>query len=156
VSNSTGHIVAATGLFTHPDGRVLMVRTHIRGWEFPGGQVEPGEAVLDGLLREVIEEAGIRVEVDALAGVYTNAQNPPKLILQYIGRAVSFELATSEETPESAWVERASVLERITHPVIRLRAQDALEYNGGVIHRVYTSPPFQLLQTTHINHHHQS
>ncbi|MGB1906015.1 MAG: 8-oxo-dGTP diphosphatase MutT [Spongiibacter sp.] len=49
------------------DGRILLSRraanTHQGGlWEFPGGKLEPGETLLDGLSRELHEELGITVQ----------------------------------------------------------------------------------------------
>lgn len=45
---------------------VLLVQNKRRNgstdWSTPGGVVEPGEEVIDGLAREVIEETGIRVQ----------------------------------------------------------------------------------------------
>ncbi|MFP5383464.1 MAG: Nudix family hydrolase [Gammaproteobacteria bacterium] len=51
-------------------GRVLVAQRlphqHLAGlWEFPGGKLEPGESLADGMRREIREELG--VEVDALA-----------------------------------------------------------------------------------------
>ena len=44
---------------------VLLVQNRRRNgsldWSTPGGVVEPGEEVIDGLVREVIEETGLRV-----------------------------------------------------------------------------------------------
>ena len=36
------------------------------GWELPGGKVEPGEAPMDALHREIREEMGVDIEVGAL------------------------------------------------------------------------------------------
>ena len=37
------HIVAVSGLISHPNGKILLIRGPRRGWEFPGGQVEEGQ-----------------------------------------------------------------------------------------------------------------
>ena len=52
------HFVSAAGVVFKED-KVLLIRSDRRGWEFPGGIVENGEAVLDALKREICEESGI-------------------------------------------------------------------------------------------------
>lgn len=52
------------------DGRLLISRRatgkHLAGfWEFPGGKQEPGEDLTECLARELTEELGIEVRVDA-------------------------------------------------------------------------------------------
>lgn len=58
------HVAAA--VLRDPAGRVLLSRRHDhlhQGglWEFPGGKLEPGEVVGQGLVRELREELGIEV-----------------------------------------------------------------------------------------------
>ncbi|HUK13867.1 MAG TPA: (deoxy)nucleoside triphosphate pyrophosphohydrolase [Thermoanaerobaculaceae bacterium] len=52
------------------DGRYLLGRrlegSHLGGlWEFPGGGVEPGETPSEALVRELDEELGVAIAVDA-------------------------------------------------------------------------------------------
>ena len=65
------HFVSAAGLI-YKGGRVLLIRSERRGWEIPGGVVEQGEAILDGLKREIFEESGIAAEPEAVTGIYQN------------------------------------------------------------------------------------
>ena len=73
MSNGTPrHIVAASARARNDAGEILLVRTHRRGWEVPGGQVELGETLIDGLKREVYEESGVHAEIGRLAVVRSN------------------------------------------------------------------------------------
>lgn len=62
VNNSFIHVAVAA--VVNNKGEVLVSQrkqgTHLGGyWEFPGGKLEPGESVSDGLCRELKEELGI-------------------------------------------------------------------------------------------------
>lgn len=63
----SGKIVhVAVAVIRDGDGRVLCTQRlphqHLAGmWEFPGGKLEPGESLADGLRREIHEELGIAV-----------------------------------------------------------------------------------------------
>ena len=43
------HIVAAAGIVINEKDEVLMIKNPRRGWEFPGGQVEVGENLMDAI-----------------------------------------------------------------------------------------------------------
>ncbi len=58
------HVAAAA--LVDGDGRVLLARRHADShqgglWEFPGGKLEEGESIADGLRRELHEELGVEV-----------------------------------------------------------------------------------------------
>ena len=53
------HIVAAAGYVFDNNGNMLLVKTNTRGWDCTGGQIEVGESIEDGVLREVLEESGV-------------------------------------------------------------------------------------------------
>ena len=140
------HIVAVSGLISHADGQVLLIRSPRRGWEFPGGQVEEGENLIEALQREIQEEAGVTTSVGALVGVYSNVKSPTKLMFGFLGDYVCGELRTSDESLETEWVARDSVLQRISNPAIYDRMKDMLDFSGRVIYRVYTNNPYQVCE----------
>lgn len=48
------------------------------GWTLPGGGMDPGEQPEDTVIREVFEETGFRIGIDALMGVHTAYFEPAK------------------------------------------------------------------------------
>ena len=140
------HIVAVSGLISHPNGKILLIRGPRRGWEFPGGQVEEGENLIEAFQREIQEESGVTASIGSLVGIYSNTKSPTKLAFGFLGDYVSGELSTSDESLETEWVARHSVLQRISHPVIYDRMKDMLDFSGRVIYRVYTTDPYQVCE----------
>ena len=140
------HIVAVSGLISHPNGKILLIRSPRRGWEFPGGQVEEGENLIEALQREIQEEAGVTASIGSLVGIYSNIKSPTKLMFGFLGDYVCGELSTSDESIETEWVARHSVLQRILHQAIYDRMKDMLDFSGRVIYRVYTTDPYQVCE----------
>jgi ADP-ribose pyrophosphatase YjhB (NUDIX family) len=65
-------LVGVTGLVLDEEGRVLLLRhTYRRSkpWGLPGGGLRPRESLEDCLRREIREETGLEVEIDALLSV---------------------------------------------------------------------------------------
>ncbi len=74
----------------HEHGRVLLTRSAFRGRElvnFPGGGVEIGEAPMDALKREFVEETGLIVRPSrtlyASEGAHLSTQAPIQIVSAY-------------------------------------------------------------------------
>jgi 8-oxo-dGTP pyrophosphatase MutT (NUDIX family) len=53
--------------------RLLLVRRRDSGnWELPGGRVDVGESAVEAAVRETTEEAGVRVQIEGLVGLFTD------------------------------------------------------------------------------------
>jgi 8-oxo-dGTP diphosphatase len=66
MSDAAPPIDVAVGILMKPNGDVLLGsrpegKPYAGYWEFPGGKVEAGEAVLDALKREFAEEIGVNI-----------------------------------------------------------------------------------------------
>ncbi|MCL2284782.1 MAG: NUDIX hydrolase [Firmicutes bacterium] len=148
------HIVAAGGFVEDKSGNILLVKTHYRGWEMPGGQIENGESIEEGVLREILEESGIIATVRCLVGVYSNvgfSHGLTKVLFDFICDYVSGEPTTSNETSEVMWVPKKDILHYITIPVFKFRFQKMLEFQNKVCYSSYvTRPDFQVLTDRYV------
>ena len=66
----------AAAVLRDDSGALLLQRRSDNGlWCLPGGALEPGEAPVQGLLREVYEETGLLVVPERLLGVFAGAED---------------------------------------------------------------------------------
>ncbi len=95
----------AVGVVVELDGGILLgKRNHdpkIGCWSFPSGFVDAGEVPEDAAIREVEEETGIKVTLDRILGVYSQA-GERVLFIAYAGRAAGGRLEAGEECTEVA------------------------------------------------------
>ena len=66
------HLVSVAALVTNEKGEILLVNSPWRGWEYPGGLIEPGESFEAALKREVREESGVEIEITGFVGICKN------------------------------------------------------------------------------------
>ncbi|MCG9127507.1 NUDIX hydrolase [Candidatus Poribacteria bacterium] len=148
--NHPKHIVAVSGLISHPDGNILLIKSPRRGWEFPGGQVEEGETIIDALIREIEEETGINAAIGSLVGIYSNIISPTKVMFGFLGDYISGELQTSEESLETIWISHQTALQQISNPAVSDRMKDMVNFTGRIIYRAYTTNPYQIYKQCYL------
>lgn len=112
-------ILAVSAAIIH-EGRVLIVRRArppAHGlYTLPGGGVEAGETLHDGLRREVAEETGLDIEPVALAGYRETIVRDGEsrvsrhfVILPFAARLAGGTLSLNEELSEANWMNPAEI-----------------------------------------------
>jgi 8-oxo-dGTP diphosphatase len=97
-------LVGAVALIQDPEGRVLLLEHTYRTqapWGLPGGWLRQREDPKSALVREVFEETGMDVEVQALAAADLGAVG--EIGLLYRCRILAGEFRPSEETVRAEW-----------------------------------------------------
>ena len=102
--------LVVAGLIIGADRRVLITQRRADQalplqWEFPGGKVEPGEAPVAALARELAEELGVRVTVGRIWDVLFHAYPDFDLVmLVYACRLAPDSEPRAVEVADLAWV----------------------------------------------------
>ncbi|MFG2652720.1 NUDIX domain-containing protein [Streptomyces sp. NPDC048436] len=130
-------VPSVTAVVRDDAGRILLIhKTDNDLWAVPGGGHDIGESVGDTVVREVLEETGITVEIDNIVGLYTD----PRHVMAYDDGEVRQQfsicfrahptggsLRTSSESKEVRWIDPADLDDLDIHPSMRLRIQHGLD-----------------------------
>lgn len=109
--------MVGVGAIVVDKGRVLLVcrgREPMKGhWTLPGGVLELGESLVDGVKREVAEETGLEVEpielIELLDRIHREGEKVRYhyVIADYLCRVTGGELRAASDADAVRWVERA-------------------------------------------------
>jgi len=117
----TAPLIGVGAVIVDDQGRVLLIKRGtepMKGhWSLPGGLLELGETLLDGVKREVLEETGLFVLPEAIVEVvdriYRDSDGNQSqvqyhyVVLDYWCRVAGGELMPASDASEVAWVSRA-------------------------------------------------
>jgi 8-oxo-dGTP diphosphatase len=112
-------IVGVAGIVLDGE-RVLLVRRAAAPqqglWSLPGGALEVGETIVDGLRREIREETGLEAHVGPLVEVFerilhdsAGAAEYHYVLLDYLCVMEGGALKPGDDAADAAWFERAAV-----------------------------------------------
>lgn len=100
---SRTEIVTITNMCMICDGDKVLVQNKVNcDWAeitFPGGHVEKGESFTDAVIREVLEETGLKISSPQLCGVkdWSNEDGSRYMVLLYRTNKFEGNLTSSEE-----------------------------------------------------------
>ena len=105
-------VVAMKGIIRSPKGLLVVQRTPkdevgAGTWEWPGGKLEFGETLVEGLRREIEEETGLTVTIGELLYATTFFTGPERqlVLLTYEAFHQGGEVRLSEEHTDWKWVQ---------------------------------------------------
>jgi 8-oxo-dGTP diphosphatase len=109
------HPIIGVGAVIVNGGQVLLVRRAtepLKGdWSVPGGMLELGEKLQDGVRREALEETGLVVEIgevlDVFDSIFTDDQGRTEyhyVLIDYLCRRISGEATAGTDVSDVKWV----------------------------------------------------
>jgi 8-oxo-dGTP diphosphatase len=107
-------VVGVGGVVIH-EGRALLIKRGgppLEGqWSIPGGTLELGESIQEGVRRELLEETGIEVRVGGLIEVFDRIFRDAAgniqyhfVIVDYLCEKISGEAKPASDVTDTAWV----------------------------------------------------
>ncbi len=128
-------IHASIGAVIFKENQVLLIKRGkepFKGqWSIPGGGLEYGETLEQGLKREVREETNIEIEILALLNVYENLPkengDPHNLMIDYLARWQSGDPVAGDDAEQALFYPIDEALNKFAWDVTRTAVRDAFE-----------------------------
>jgi 8-oxo-dGTP pyrophosphatase MutT (NUDIX family) len=136
---------AVAAVIRDQDGRVLVQQQHDGSWSLPAGAIEPGESPSAAVVREVLEETGLRVRPRRIAAVvggsscrvrYANGDQVEYVVTVFGCEVVGGSpIGSNEETKKLAYF-RTNEMPKLAFeypPEIYLDSEASPYFDGGTV-----------------------
>ncbi|MDQ2787113.1 MAG: NUDIX domain-containing protein [Chloroflexota bacterium] len=123
--------VGVFALLFDEDQRILLChRRDYDLWNLPGGGLETGETPWDGVIREVLEETGLHVAIERLAGVYSK-QEINEIVFSFVCTIAAGHLTLNDEADRIEYFALNEIPSNTSRKQIE-RIHDAIENESGL------------------------
>jgi len=107
-------ILGVAAVIWNKDGEVLLIRRRKaprKGeWSLPGGKVEFGESLVEAVMREVLEETGLRVEilglidvVESIREVSAGSPDGHFVLVDFGAKVISGTASAGSDAADAKW-----------------------------------------------------
>ena len=105
--------LSVKAVICNEEGRFLLLKRSMNSkgnpgkWDLPGGKLDSGENIEEGLLREVAEEAGVSISLGQVLGA-AESETPTTRVVYLIfeGDLQSGEVDLSHEHDDYVWLQK--------------------------------------------------
>ena len=107
-------IIHVNTIVTNDHGHILLVKEkkekHLNKLNLPGGHLKPGEKIIEGAKREVLEEVNSEVEITDLIGVFTGEGEDHYINFIFAGKLKGEPKANKSEINDFGWYSIKEIL----------------------------------------------
>jgi ADP-ribose pyrophosphatase YjhB (NUDIX family) len=125
-------------------GEILLIRRTDNGnWAVPGGAIDLGESVVQGAVRETLEESGIECAITGVVGIYSdprhvilytsNGEARQEFSIVLTAQPLAGQSTPSSESSEVRWVRASKILEFTMDRSMRIRINDYLAHHDSPV-----------------------
>ena len=104
--------VAVGGAIINSKNELLLVKRNIAPnigkWSFPSGFVDSGEILEEALIRETMEETGVKINVEKLLGTYST-KDEQIVFIAYLANTKSTKITINQEVQEARFFNFANL-----------------------------------------------
>jgi ADP-ribose pyrophosphatase YjhB (NUDIX family) len=107
-------------------------------WSLPGGKLELGETLLEGVAREVLEETGLTVRPDVMIEVLDRIIRDEAarvryhyVLIDFLCSVVGGELTAASDAEDALWVRRSELSRYEIAPVTLAVIQKAFDLRSS-------------------------
>lgn len=130
--------VSNKAVLVNPHGKILIMMLRDGRWDLPGGRMDEGENMLEGLIRELREETGVTVDSAKAkpfyVGVYPYKGTPPEPVASvfYVVPVGDVEIILSDEHGSCIWIDPRQAFPKEAHPPV-VEVLEAYRKSEGIV-----------------------